>query len=138
MVLVINGDPVAQGRPKFTVRGGRVWAYDPQKSREYKEYVKMIAMQWWGRKPPMEGALSMSVKVFVPIPSSFSKKDRQDAISGMKRPVGKPDLENFCKGATDALEGVVFKNDSQIVAHHEPFGKWYGDRPRIEIEFKEI
>ena len=136
--IVVDGEPVAQGRPKFSTRNGVFRAYDPPDSRDYKEYVKMIAMQWWGRKPPMEGALSLSVKVYRSVPTSWSEKRKQMAYAGLIRPVTKPDTDNYIKGALDALEGIVFKNDSQVVEYRQPFGKWYSDRPRMEIEVKEL
>ncbi|MBB1163667.1 RusA family crossover junction endodeoxyribonuclease [Lacticaseibacillus rhamnosus] len=40
--LTIPGNPVPQGRPRFT-RIGR--AYDPTKSRNYKQYVKNVASE---------------------------------------------------------------------------------------------
>ena len=93
--IVVDGEPVAQGRPKFSTRNGVFRAYDPPDSRDYKEYVKMLAMQWWGRKPPMEGALSLSVKVYRSVPTSWSEKRKQMAYAGLIRPVTKPDTDNY-------------------------------------------
>jgi len=136
--IVVEGEPVAQGRPKFSTRGCVMRAFDPPESRAYKEMVKLVARVQMGNKPMLEGPLSLSVKVFRSVPSSWSDSRRKMALARQILPTTKPDLENYCKGTTDALEGVVFKNDSQIVAHHWPFGKWYSNRPRIEIEVKEI
>lgn len=136
--LTIPGEPVAQGRPRFSTINGVLRAYDPLKSREYKEYVKLLAMQQRGRKQPMEGPLSLSVRAYMGVPASWTKKKRLDALEGRLPHIVKPDLENICKGVTDALKGIVFIDDSQIVEHHQPFGKWYSDKPRVEIEIKEI
>lgn len=138
VLIVVGGEPVAQGRPKFSTKDGVFRTYDPPKSREYKHFVRLVAIRKMGRNKPLEGPLSLSVRVYRSIPTSWSQKKQREALEGVLLPVTKPDLENICKGATDALEGVVFRNDSQIVAHHEPFGKWYSNRPRIEIEVKEI
>jgi len=138
VMIVVDGEPVAQGRPRFSTRGGVFRAYDPPDSRDYKDYIKMLAKRQWGRKPPMEGSLSLSVRVFRSVPTSWSEKRKQMAYSGLIRPATKPDTDNYVKGALDALEGIVFKNDSQVVEYHAPFGKWYSDRPRMEIEVKEI
>ena len=54
------------------------------------------------------------------------------AIAGMVRPISKPDLSNYIKGIEDALDGLVLRNDSQIVQYGQ-MGKWYGEMPRVEV-----
>lgn len=51
---------------------------------------------------------------------------------GLLRPTTKPDVSNVIKGVEDALNGVWYKDDSQIVAYGK-VGKWYSDMPRVEI-----
>ena len=53
-------------------------------------------------------------------------------MAGTLRPVTKPDVSNVLKGVEDALKGVWYKDDSQIVGYGV-LGKWYDERPRIEI-----
>ena len=54
VLIVVPGEPIAQGRPKFSTRGGVFRAYD-QTVATTKNTSRCL-MQWWGRKPPMEGA----------------------------------------------------------------------------------
>lgn len=42
---VVLGEPVAQGRPRFSRQGGFVKAYDLAKSRDYKQYVRLVASE---------------------------------------------------------------------------------------------
>lgn len=136
--LTIYGEPVAQGRPRFSTQGGYARAYDPAKSRDYKDYIRLAAAQQTSGRPPLEGALSLSIRVYRPIPKSFSKKKADKAERGEILPTTKPDLDNYCKGIKDALKSICWKDDSQIVAYHEPFGKFYSARPRVEIEVKRV
>lgn len=136
--LVIPGEPVAQGRPRISTQGGHVRAYDPAKSRDYKQYIRMAATQQVGTTPPLEGALALGMCVYRAIPKSFSKRRREAAERGEVRPITKPDLDNYVKAAKDALKGIVWQDDSQIVAYVEPFGKFYSERPRIEITVTQI
>lgn len=139
VLIVVAGEPVAQGRPRISTAGGFARAYDPAKSRNWKQYARLVAQQVMeGETTVLCGPVSLSVRVYRQIPKSLSKKKRQQAIEGMLLPTTKPDLDNYVKGATDAINGIVIKDDSQIVKFHEPFGKWYSDRPRVEIEIKEI
>lgn len=45
LTFTIPGEPTAQGRPRFSTHGGFVKAYDPEKSRNYKAYVKLLACE---------------------------------------------------------------------------------------------
>lgn len=131
ITFTVYGEPVAQGRPKFTTIVGHAMAYDPAKSKSYKQMVRAEALKV---RPavPLEGALSLTVKVYRSIPKSFSKKKVAAAIKGDMRPITKPDLDNVIKGVKDSLKSVIWRDDSQVVDLGES-GKWYSDVPRIEV-----
>ena len=133
---VILGDPVAQGRPRFSRQGGFVKAYDPAKSRDYKSYVRMIAAPH-APVTPVEGAIEFSLRIYRAIPKGMPKYKQEAAKEGRLRPVTKPDVSNVLKGVEDALKGVWYKDDSQIVGYGV-LGKWYDERPRIEIMMREL
>lgn len=136
IAFTVYGEPVAQGRPRGAVSDkGKVVMYDPAKSKDYKNYVSMVASK---HKPPslIESAVSLTVKVYRPIPK-MSKVKHQRALEGNLRPTSKPDLSNYIKGVEDAIEGILLKNDSQVIDYGQS-GKWYSDNPRIEIEVREV
>jgi Holliday junction resolvase RusA-like endonuclease len=133
---VIYGDPVAQGRGRATVVNGRVIVYDPAKSREFKRLVKYVAQRYRPERL-ISGAISLTVKAYISIPKSFSKKKKELALSGELRPTKKPDIKNIIAGIEDALEQVIYDNDSQIV-EYDSCGKWYGDPPRVEVSLSVI
>ncbi len=81
----------------------------------------------------LDGALSAVVRAHVAIPASMSKKRREEALSGALRPVTRPDIDNYVK-TLDALNGIVFRDDSQIAQLIA--SKHYSDRPRLEIELR--
>lgn len=43
--FIVPGEPCAQGRPRFTTIGGYARAYDPAKSKNYKSFVKLVALR---------------------------------------------------------------------------------------------
>ena len=133
---VVLGDPVAQGRPRFSRQGGFVKAYDPAKSRDYRSYVRLIAAQN-APDSPVEGAIEFSLRIYRAIPKGMPKYKCEAAKEGRLRPVTKPDVSNVLKGVEDALKGVWYKDDSQIVGYGV-LGKWYDERPRIEIMMREL
>jgi Holliday junction resolvase len=136
IAFTIYGAPVPQGRPRMAVINGHPVAYDPKPSRDFKRDVKAVAQ---AHVPPrlLTGPLIVQLRVYRPIPKSFSKRKREAALRGEIRPTTKPDLKNYIAGLEDALEGVIFANDSQIVGYGDS-GKWYGDPPRVEIEIVEL
>jgi Holliday junction resolvase RusA-like endonuclease len=123
IVITIPGAPVAKGRPRMT-RTGR--AYTPAKTRAAEGYMRhAIAAQ--AGQPMLEGALQVSVLAMLPIPASWSRKKQQDAAAGVLRPIGKPDGDNIAKSVCDAANGILWRDDGQIVSLH--VSKTYSDKP---------
>ncbi|WP_337032468.1 RusA family crossover junction endodeoxyribonuclease [Paenibacillus illinoisensis] len=132
--FTVYGNPVAQGRPKFSSQGGFTRAYDPKNSKDYKDYVRLAAAEH-APAALLEGPLGMVLTVYRSTPKSFSKKKAAQAEAGQIRPITKPDVDNYLKGVKDALKGVIWKDDSQVV---EVFAqKRYSARPRIEVKIKQ-
>jgi Holliday junction resolvase RusA-like endonuclease len=57
-------------------------------------------------------------------------------LENIIRPTKKPDADNIAKIVCDALNGIAFLDDKQIVDAR--ITKWYSDTPRIEIIIQEI
>lgn len=132
--FTVYGEPVAQGRPRAANIGGHIRMYDPKKSRDYKDYVKLAASEF-APKELLNGPIILSVNVFRPMPKSLSKKRAALAEQGLLRPTTRPDADNYIKGIKDALKNVIWKDDSQIVELHT--SKFYSARPRVEIMVQE-
>lgn len=133
--FIIPGDPVPQGRPRAGRAGRRIVMYDPKESREYKRYVSLIARQH-APKTLLKGPLSVEMKIYRKIPKSTTKKDRALISEGIKRPVTKPDTDNYTKSVLDALNGIIYKDDSQVTDLYA--SKYYSDNPRVELKIQEI
>lgn len=133
--FTVYGEPVAQGRPKFSSAGGFTRAYDPAKSRDYKDYVRLAAREY-APAALLEGPLGIAVTAYRSTPKSFGKKKAAEAERGGILPVTKPDADNYLKGVKDALKGIIWKDDSQVVDAFVK--KRYSSKPRIEIKIKEL
>lgn len=136
MIIKLPFEPVAQARPRLTTRGRYPHAYDPPKSKAYKQQVKRFAKQQMHGKPPSERPLVVVANFYRKIPKGFSNKKRQEAEAKLILPQTKPDIDNYLKGLLDGLNGVVWKDDNQIVALVAC--KFYSDEPRTEIVVQEI
>lgn len=133
--FIIDGNPVAQGRPRATIIRGRVHVYDPETSRDYKTYVRLSARQY-APDNPLESPLDVRLDIYRQIPKSFSKKRKNECELGEVRPTTRPDVDNYIKSILDGLNGLIFKDDSQIV--DLTVSKYYSKSPRVEVQIKEI
>src|SRR5699024_7334504 len=134
MQIIIEGKPEPQLRPRATRIGNSIRLYDPKTTTNYKNLVKWTAKQQWKQKP-LECPLVVELDIYRQIPKSTSKKRRKLKNERVIRPVVEPDLSNYVKGIEDALSGIVYKDDSQIVELIAR--KFYSDNPRVEIFIKE-
>jgi|SRR5690606_31633029 len=128
--FVVYGEPLAQGRPRATSVNGHVRMYDPKKSRDYKNYIRLAASEYAPDKL-LEGPIALELRVYRPIPKSFSRRKTELAENGDIRPTTKPDVDNYVKSVKDALKNVIWKDDSQVV--RILVEKFYSQKPRIEI-----
>ena len=65
------------------------------------------------------------------IPKSAAKKKRAMMIAGDIAPTKKPDFDNIQKIICDALNGVAYHDDSQIVK--ADIKKVYSTTPHVEV-----
>jgi Holliday junction resolvase RusA-like endonuclease len=75
--------------------------------------------------------LSMMIRAYYGVPKSVSAKKREAMISGKSRPTKKPDMDNIIKVVADALNGIAYYDDSQIVDCR--VAKVWSDEPRVEV-----
>jgi len=107
---VIFVEPTAKGRPRSTVIAGHVHTYTPKRTQvaeaDIKAAIRKGAMKAGSFDPGMP--LWVRATFFLERPKSLPKR--------VIYPVSKPDLDNYFKTLTDALEKYVYQNDSQIVS----------------------
>ena len=139
--LVIYGEPVPQGRPRFARVGKYVHAYDPEKSKNYKQLVRFWVTQHLKKIDgfkPLENALYVDITFWLSIPSSWSKKRRIEADSGLIRPIVRNmDIDNGCKAIMDAGTGLLWADDCIITDLHAR-KRYTAELARVEIIVKEV
>lgn len=111
----IPGQPVAKGRPKFARRGAHVVAYTPAKTASYENLVKLAATVAMCGLEPTAAPVALSVSLSMQIPASWSKKRRALAASGAICATKKPDADNVLKALKDGCNGIVWRDDAQVV-----------------------
>jgi len=121
-------------RRRFT-SGAHVTFTDP-KVEAYHCVVRLAAAEAMAGRAPIDEPIILSV-LAVFEPPKMSIKGRREALAGLRHKVTRPDLENTIKGALDAMQTVVYRDDSQIVGYQH-CAKVFGDRPRLEIIVRPI
>ncbi len=108
----LPGEPVPQPRPRVTTRGGFAQAYTPS-SHPVKAYREGIALaaRLSGVKPTTGDVVLAIEFVFARPPSHFTKS----GLSSTAIPRPRPDWDNLGKAVCDALLGIAYQDDSQVV-----------------------
>ncbi len=102
---------------------------DNPKSREWKTLVSFEARNAY-KGPPVEGAIRLTLLFEIVRPASHSGK-RGLRKSARPHPTTKPDVLKLARAVEDALTGIVYRDDSQIV--EEYLKKSYGERARLIV-----
>ena len=135
VTYMVEGNPVGKGRPRFAKRGKFVSTYTPTKTRDYESIIKDAAKQAMGNSAPLETPVTVAIYITVPIPTSYSKKRTEACLNGSERPIKKPDIDNIAKCFLDAMNEIVYLDDTQVLTLHVT--KVYGTVGMVEVMVKE-
>jgi len=127
--LIVVGEP----RPwtVYTKRGAPGVGFE--RMQAWQEIIMIAAREVMAGGPPMEGAITLNVMFFRVIPKTApkpraigesNKLDRWLDVHIIKR----PDRDNYQKAFSDALNGIIYVDDSQITEgsgakDYAPIGK---------------
>ena len=131
--FTIHGEPQGKARPRAVRQSGIMHIYTPQKT---KDYEREIAMAYRTQCTGMfSGAVEIEIHAYYEIPKSASRKRVLDMVSDRERPTKKPDGDNIAKAVCDALNGVAYKDDSQVV--DLTVRKYYSKFPHVQVFISE-
>ena len=151
----VPGNPKSQKRHRPHVRAHgkgkyHVWSDDPSES-DKADFLALCRDH--APKTPIGGAVILYMVFWMPIPKSATKRFREEVacidyldylpidVSKHARHnptlfsilhVKRPDESNFQKMVEDALDGIYWKDDSQVQIGGA--FKGYSHRPRTEVE----
>lgn len=130
--LTLYGEPVAKARPRvIRARADKPLTYTPARTAQAEEQWKALFLKSGERPFPAGTPLTLTLRAYLRRPEYLRKKERL--------PVTKPDGDNLLKLVCDALEGLAYHRDSQMVVMHvEKHYATYPDPPRVEIEIAEL
>lgn len=105
--FIVVGKVHGKPRPKFRVVAGHAQTYQPP---EGKRYEKLIADEYRRQCGEMhDGPLMVTVQTHRELPKSTPKRVQSEPDTH------KPDADNVAKSVLDALNGVAWHDDTQVV-----------------------
>lgn len=128
--FTVLGTPVAQPRQRHRVVKGIVMNYTPKKHpvQAFKQAIGIKAKEVYKGKP-LTCPLRLSVLCIFPRVSGMPLRGERIWKDT------KPDFDNLAKAICDALNNVIWRDDSQVVsAWVEKFYSDSEEEPRVEIE----
>ena len=133
----VPGAPVGKERPRAARRGTGVVMFTPEKTAGYEALVAAAASNAMRAEagPLFTGPLEAVLEMRIPIPASWSKAHKAAALAGTELPTSKPDIDNVVKAILDACNGVVFRDDAQVVMLVAT--KAFSDEPGVRVVIRE-
>lgn len=132
MRLTIQGKVQAKQRPRFNGK----FTYTPSQTKNYENWVKLSFINQYPNFKPFENSLNAKITAYYEIPKSVSKKKREQMMLGEIRPTIKPDLDNIAKSILDALNGLAYIDDKQVV--DLIVEKYYAISPSAAVKIEEL
>lgn len=127
----VPGQPVGKGRPRIGKVGQHARMFTPGKTVSYESTVALSAQQAMQGRGLIEGPVKVLMRMTLVIPASWSRKKQEQAVAGLIRPTTKPDTDNVIKAIFDAINGVVWRDDVQVV--ELGVSKVYGTVPGVSV-----
>lgn len=131
-VFEVEGKPQGKARARtfYNTKLGRMQSITPEQTKSYEELIRWKYKEAKGAYYK-EAPLRVSICAYYPIPKSFSKAKQEDARRWRLRPTTKPDCDNIIKVVLDALNGVAYYDDKQVI--EVSCSKYYAENARLEV-----
>jgi len=134
--FTIPGIPQGKARARVTKRG----TFTPTKTKQYQDRVKIMFRLKNPGRSPHTGPVRLEIVAYYRRPKSHYGTGRNAGrVKGSAPvwPLVKPDCDNVEKAVADALNGIAYNDDSQIVDSH--FLKLYqiqGAKPCVIVRLE--
>lgn len=107
--FTVPGFPIGKQRAKVALRGKHPHAYTPKKTVEYEKHIRQCAIDA-GIK--MMERVRVDLLIVIPVRWKRYKTKPDEMIE----PLARPDIDNVAKSFLDAMQGVAFENDKNVLS----------------------
>ena len=134
LAFTVPGEVRGKGRPRIVKIGGFSRLAADKKTATYENLVALAAMEAMKetnmRAQAFQGPVCVWMTARMVPAASASQKVRKAMLAGEAPPTKKPDADNLAK-VVDALNGIVWKDDAQIVSL--AVCKVYAETPGLDL-----
>lgn len=130
--FIVPGEPKGKQRPRFNSKTKKT--YTPKETKDYECKIRNSYNMCCGEF--FDGAVKANITCYYAIPKSFSKGKKEKAMHNKIFPLVKPDLDNVAKVILDSLNGIAYKDDSQVVELN--IKKVYSENPLVKVELYQV
>ena len=131
MKVTVTGRIRGKARPRVY----RGHAFTPIETKTYENIIRCAYQNQ--SNIYYEGAIKIKIDIYHKIPKSYTKKRVSDIREGKELPTKKPDIDNIVKIILDALNGLAYKDDTQVIELNVK--KYYTEEEeRIEFEINNV
>ena len=130
----IKEKPIGKQRPRYSSKIGKM--YTPTATRSFEEKVKWAFTSKYNVETELsEKPFKAKITAIFEPPKSISKKKREELLFKIDY-TKKPDADNIAKIILDSLNGLAYKDDSQVSVLSAI--KRYGSENTILVELEEV
>lgn len=132
----IPGKPQPKQRARAARTKTGIRHYTPKQTESYEAKVGWIAQQHLAGSEPSSKPFELRLIIWVKIPDSWPQWKRRAAERGEIAATTTFDADNVLKSIKDALNGVVYRDDRQVVSGN--FDKVFHDTWGAKVELYEL
>ena len=138
MIFEIKGKPQGKARARtfYDNRIGKMRSVTPERTISYEELIRWSFVSQGVKYGGHSASFRVEISARYEVPRSWSKKKRTAALSGEILPQVKPDCDNVVKTVLDALNGVAYNDDRQVV--YVACRKKYAEEGSILVKIEEM
>ena len=132
MEFIVNGKPQGKARARtfYNSQIGKMQSITPEQTRSYEDLIRW-SYKASGGKYLGEAPIILQITAEYRVPASWSKRNRELALAGKIYPTVKPDCDNIAKSVLDALNGVAYHDDKQVIGL--ALQKVYAEQSRLSV-----
>jgi len=127
--FIVEGKIKGKERPRMNTKSGNI--FTPNKTKGYESWV-MSCYRYSSGGEMLTGDITAIIEAFYKIPASVkSEVKREQMRRGIINPAITPDVDNIAKIILDALNGIAYADDKQVIDLRVI--KRYADEPFVKI-----